>query len=207
VLLEKVVLGLIQGTAFTLTSAERNAIRIVRDDNKCQDPNAAIVCGGRLEVDHILPQRFAKDALGMVDTEYDVPDNLLTRCKNHHIGHPDSHHPDTLEALTAYRGGDKDAFKKMAEARDQRLAEKKLCWNNNHDAEARVVARERTKKADEEHGLGWWKGPRWMPVGGFELEKLVIQSKATREINNLPLKVKRIMGSPIKARGGGYNGA
>lgn len=171
----------LEATSFAFSIAQRNSIKIVRDENKCQDPNTKIKHGGRLEVDHLLPQRFAKDALGMIEQEYDVPENALTRCVNHHSGHPDSHHPDVLETITLYRAGDKEAFKKMTAARDQRLKDKKLCWNNNHDAEARNVARQRTKAADEKHGLAWWKWSRWLPVGGLELEKVVLETVKRRE--------------------------
>ena len=57
----------ITSTAFAFTDRQRKVIKVIRDDNKCQDPNKKIQHGGRLEVDHILPQRFAHDALGMIE--------------------------------------------------------------------------------------------------------------------------------------------
>ena len=164
---------LLEATSWCFTKAQRDAIKIVRDENKCQDPNTTIAHGGRLEVDHILPQRFAHEALGMVDSEVDVPENAITRCQNHHVGHPDAHHPDNLTALAEYRSGNKQAFEEMFKVRDQKIVEKRMCWNNAHDVEARIIARERTKMADEKHGLAWWKWSRWFDVGGLELEKIL----------------------------------
>ena len=152
---------LYEASTLALNNKQRVAIRETRDGGKCQDTNDKIKHGGKLEVDHLLPQRFAREALGMLEEEYDVPENLLTRCVNHHRGHPDSHHPDANEALWNYRQGDKDSFKKMVDARNQRIQEKKLCWNNQGDAQARRQARLLTKQADKKHGLGWWIWSRW----------------------------------------------
>lgn len=142
--------------AISLSWKQRQAIR-QRDNFECQ-ANGNIQHGGRLEVDHIIPKEFAEKALKLRPEQYNHPNNLLTKCQNHHRGHPDSHHPDMHVALDSYQHGDHEAIAKAAHEHTEKAKKGQVYWNNAHDAEDRKTAIENSKKEDQRRGgrRSWW---------------------------------------------------
>lgn len=59
--------------------------------------------------------------------------NGITLCEFHHVGNENAIHPDTFEALLAYRAGDKKAFEKMMEKRAELCKKGIPYWNSDHD--------------------------------------------------------------------------
>jgi hypothetical protein len=142
-----------------LTSKQRREI-IERDDGQSQmrhyseeqgwhtlppcEPD-----GCKLQVHHIQLQR---------DGGQDVPDNLITLAQCEHTGKrcdgtmvdPTQDfvvHPDVIDAVNAYRGGVKNAFELMAQARNEVLGQGEIYHNPDHDAEMAETALERTLNA------------------------------------------------------------
>lgn len=62
-------------------------------------------------------------------------------------------HGDNVEALKAYRAGDKEAFKKMGAKRDELHDAGLPYWNTDHDDEMTQTADERTHNAV----IGGWQ--------------------------------------------------
>lgn len=141
-----------------LTSKERSSI-IDRDDNRCQFPacpkkggqNKLNCTPDKLNVHHILPQRFC-DKYGI---DPDFAENLITICQGCHIGSPDGVHPDAYQARTDFHE-DPESFKKMADARNERLRNRTPCWNTEYDRAMSTVA---VKNTQEKKKKGWqfWK--------------------------------------------------
>lgn len=123
-----------------------------RDGGKCQLPGfQGIRCDNKHpEIDHVIPQRFARDTLGMSEDEINSAENGLTLCMNHHRGHPKSKHPDAFQALTDYRNGNKNAFKQLFGVRDQELDDGEDYWNKDYDAaESALVVRNNRRYAQQ----------------------------------------------------------
>lgn len=135
-----------------LSYRQREAIR-KRDNYQCQHPDKSITHGGRLEVDHLLPQRWGYNHLGLSEEQIDSPINLITECQNHHRGHPKSRHPDAHVAWITFHE-DKEAFVRMEKARNDKLVKGEKYWNSTHDEELLQIARINTEKAIQ-------KGWRW----------------------------------------------
>lgn len=153
-----------------LTPAQRQAI-IDRDsvDGKpqCQSQLHSRIVEGkgkvygsdRFEVDHVVGKRYAFRVLGWNFWEINTPENLLTKCQVCHTGHPESHHPDTLQAREDFKKGITDAYVRMSINRDL-LTEAGLDYNNDHDvAQDTIQAELNTQKMDQQKP-GWWKWPR-----------------------------------------------
>lgn len=132
--------------AIGLSSKQRLAIK-ERDGNKCQAVKDGIKCGGSLEVDHVVPKRFAEEVLGFTEEQYNSPINLLTKCFNHHRGHPKSKHPDIHIAQYQHREGDREAISRVFEKRDALIDQGLKYWNDSHDYEDAAKALELTNKA------------------------------------------------------------
>jgi hypothetical protein len=139
-----------------LTDRQRKAI-LERDKYTCRHPDKSFACGGKLYVHHISCQRWSRDVLHLEWEEIDNPVNLITLCRNHHVGHPRSVHPDNQIALEAYRKGNKKAFIEMAEARNAKQERGEKYWNDEYDEEMLEYARKATMRAAHK---GWtfpWK--------------------------------------------------
>lgn len=150
-------LGTLLIAAIGLSYRQREAIR-KRDEYRCQSLDKRIRCSGRLEVDHILPKEFAEEALKMLPEEYNSPENLITKCLNHHRGHPNSHHPDMLQALQDYREGDLEAIARAAKEHARKARQGIIYWNNENDRIDRQVAKARNELHDQRVGgrKKWW---------------------------------------------------
>lgn len=148
----------------SLTERQRKAI-IERDEGTSQmrhyseqkgfhrmKAEDCVDCDGKgcgLQVHHIQPQR----------TEgADEPENLITVYQCEHNGKkakgafadPATEfviHPDMIETFQNYRKGDKRAFIKLSEQRNQKLASGVIYWNADHDEEMAETAKERTDTA------------------------------------------------------------
>lgn len=161
---EKVAVNLLADallvTAFALNFQQRKAIR-ERDGNKCQFPVPNHRCNGtkRLEVNHIIPQKYAKK-MGIIP---DFPENLLTLCQNAHTGDPsnghhvDPIHPDVRDARKKY-GFDKEAIAKAIKEQQEKLDERMIYWNPQYDRQMTVLAIRNSQKEDKKRGgrRKWW---------------------------------------------------
>lgn len=149
-----------------LTPQQRAAI-LDRDGHTCQsqlhsrvvDGHGKVKGSDRLEVDHVVQKRYALSILGWNIWEINTPENLLSKCKTCHTGHPESHHPDTLEADWAYRNGDKQAYRKMVTNREVLLANG-LDYGNNKDREQDLITAEENTRRYEETNPGFWPWSR-----------------------------------------------
>lgn len=130
------------------TNQQRWAIREERDGGKCQFPphlnGHAKECGGRLEVHHILGQRYCRH----FKIDPDFPANAITICEN---AHSKVIHPDMQTARREY-GMNKESYHKAFEARDELLKEGKIYWNDEHDRSMTAVAIRNTQRAESN---GW----------------------------------------------------
>lgn len=155
------LVGVLVLGAVGLTDKQRQAIKD-RDENRCQSTDRRISCGGRIEVDHILPKEFAEKALKMRQHNnghgYNDPENLLSKCLNHHRGHPNSHHPDILDASWREQNGEKGAIKKAVEAHGEKARKGQIYWNPENDGIDRTIAIARSEAEDKKKGgrKGWW---------------------------------------------------
>lgn len=133
---------------FSFTKEQRDWF-IERDEGMCQFPVSATdssytPCGReeKLEVHHVIPQRYSKDVLHKPESEIDVPENGITLCNLHH---QKVVHPDMALALANYHK-DKGSFKKAFSLRDELVKQGLVYWNNAWDGLfTRIVqARNRT---------------------------------------------------------------
>ena len=145
------ILGLLGLSLLAFTDKQRRWIR-KRDNDACQLPGfKGIACDPKhLEVDHIIPQRYGRETLGMEEAELDQPLNALTLCRNHHRGHPKSKHPDAHQALYDYQR-DHDSFKKMFKVRDDQLEQNQEYWNGDYDAAESALALRNTRVFTQAH--------------------------------------------------------
>lgn len=147
------VLGILGVVGFT--QKQREWIK-ERDGNTCQLCGHAIHKGiacdpTHLEVDHVIPKRFASDELGMDEEEINSPLNALTICRNIHRGHPKSKHPDAHKAWWDYSQGDKDAFAKVFAKRDEQVEENEGYHNEEFDAPESEIALHNTVVYQAKH--------------------------------------------------------
>lgn len=142
------VAGVAGVMALALSKEQRLAIREGRDEGSCQFPHPhGDVCEGRLEVHHIMPQRYLKDK-GYTEEEIDVPENLLTVCQHAHQNHI---HLDIRKARKNYYK-DKKSYEHVFKERDKALKEGKPYWNRAYDRILKHTAMQRTIEAMKE---GW----------------------------------------------------
>lgn len=142
-------LGLMGVGLMAFSTAQKRWLKR-RDGDRCQLPGFnGIQCGGGLEEDHIIPQRYARETLGMPEEEIDSKENGITLCENHHRGHPNSKHPDAFEALNNYRAGDKDAFKNMGKTRTDNGSDD--YWNETFDAPESAVVVRNNRVYEQQH--------------------------------------------------------
>lgn len=135
------------GFLMAFTAKQRAAI-VERDGGKCR-ATTTHSCNEEngLEVDHIIPQRYAKE----VGIDPDFPENALSKCKNAH----DIKHPDRIEARKRYhlfKKQGKDSFKLLGLERSQKLKEKVIYWNAANDRTDSVMAIKLTQQARKS---GW----------------------------------------------------
>ena len=128
--------------SMAFTAKQRMAI-VMRDGNKCQ-ATAKHVCNEEkgLEVDHIIPQRYAFE----VGIDPDFPENALSKCKNAH----NIKHPDRIETLKKYRtlkAQGVNAFVVLGAERSKKLKEKVIYWNSANDRTDSVMAIRQTQRA------------------------------------------------------------
>ena len=133
------------------TRRQVKAIR-QRDNNRCQFPTYSeksgwLICGrqDRLEVHHIIPQRYAKQVLNWSEDRIDHPKNGITLCQAHH---QDVIHPDIVKAKREY-GEDRASFDKCFENRDRLVKEGYKYWNDDWDRALAYKAEENTLSAQE----------------------------------------------------------
>lgn len=135
------------GFLMAFTAKQRAAI-IERDGGKCR-ATAQHTCNEEhgLEVDHIIPQRYASE----VGIDPDYPENALSKCKNAH----DIKHPDRIEARRKYhilKAQGVDSFKVLGEERRKKLNERVIYWNPANDRTDSVMAVKLTQQARK---TGW----------------------------------------------------
>lgn len=151
----EIAAGIVSLSVLGFTLGQRRYIR-ERDGNTCQlcghPLHEGIACDTtHLEVDHIIPQRFARDDLGMSEEEINSPLNGLTICRNIHRGHPDSKHPDAHKAWWDYSNGVKDAFQKVFKKRDEEVEDGENYWNGEFDAPESEIAVQNTVVYQRNH--------------------------------------------------------
>lgn len=135
------------GFLMAFTQKQRMAI-VMRDGNQCR-ATAQHVCNEEkgLEVDHIIPQRYAAE----VGIDPDFPENALSKCKNAH----NIKHPDRIETLKKYhqlKAEGIDAFAELGKERAVKLKHKVIYWNANNDRTDSVMAIRLTQSAKKS---GW----------------------------------------------------
>ena len=130
----------------SLTHKQRMAV-LNRDGKKCNLP-AEHDCSGQLQVHHLLPQGYC----GLLDIDPDFAENVLTICKNSHVGNMDSIHPDIAEALQNYHT-DPKAIERVMEQRAELMANQEIYWNPKWDRQMTAVAVRNTQRAKEK---GWF---------------------------------------------------
>jgi hypothetical protein len=140
------ILGLLT-IAMAFTQRQREAIK-ERDGWTCQ-ATAKHKCNAQygLEVDHIIPQRYAHE----MGIDPDFPENALSKCKNAH----NIKHPDRVSALQHYRDDKAQGINTFAELGKQRaelLSQRQIYWNPANDRTDTVRALQLTQKAKSK---GW----------------------------------------------------
>lgn len=95
-----------------------------RDNHTCQHPDCRNRKNQRLEVHHIIPQRYAKE----IGIDPDFETNGLTLCKDCHS----RVHPDRQRALKGYHR-DKNVFERLKVDRDALLRQKQIYWDATWD--------------------------------------------------------------------------
>lgn len=119
----------------------------------CDDCDHKSGKGRQLQVHHIDPRSEGGSSFDR--------DNLITLCPGDHIGKrcdgsiqdPSKEfvvHPDNVQALRQYRGGDRSAYQQMVDRREKKRQAGEDWMNHDHDAEMRETARENGEKP-------WWK--------------------------------------------------
>ena len=119
--------------AFLALSRKQRKWILDRDDHQCQMPqynerDGWHNCGStdRLQVHHILPQRWGK-AHGKTEEELDSPRNLITLCNYHHqeVIHPDVKRAKKDYAKQKKRGVKKpNSFLKIFEERKKKIKQR-----------------------------------------------------------------------------------
>lgn len=127
---------------FALNKKQRDWV-LDRDGHRCQ-ATCRHRCNPKdgLEVDHIMPQRYAYE-LGI---DPDFSENVLSKCKNAH----NIKHPDRIGALRNYgeakrNGG--NSFQDMFNERNEKLAHRQIYWNDENDRTDLARAVQLTQKA------------------------------------------------------------
>lgn len=129
---ELIWLASIMTPAFLMAFSARQRENILdRDEHKCQFP-ARHRCNGksRLEVHHVIPQRYAREVLN-IDPDYE--DNGITLCEH---SHQTMVHPDMVEAKKTYHEKKKkgiDSYKEAFKKRGELLQQRQIYWNSTWD--------------------------------------------------------------------------
>lgn len=139
-------LALLVPVFLALTQKQRLAV-VNRDGKKCNLP-AEHDCRGQLQVHHILPQAYS----GLLKLNPDFPENLITICKNAHVGNADSIHPDIAEALQNYHT-DPKAIERVREQRAELMVNQEIYWNPKWDRILSATAVRNTQRAKDK---GWF---------------------------------------------------
>lgn len=158
---EKVVLGLLEATSFSFKPSQRKAIverdkefGIKKNKGGCQAPENHPCHGDKkIHVHHVRPQRYCV-TLGV---DPDFPENAISLCDEAHVGGKGKH-PDTAKAKENYAKGDKKAFEKMGEERQEKLDERTIYWDDKTDRQLDMLALRATQKKDKKEGgrFKWW---------------------------------------------------
>lgn len=137
-------------TQFAFTRKQRQAI-IERDQNKCQAtvPHQHSPNKYSLEVDHVIPQRYA-EKLGI---DPDFPENALTKCRNAH----DLKHKDRIQAREDWKTSHNGSFAHMSEKRNELLKHGEIYWDDSADRTDMTRAVQLTQKAEKK---GWIFPPK-----------------------------------------------
>ena len=140
-----------------------------RDGYRCQHETYEDVMGGweqceettDLHVHHIHPRRWMSQHYPWVDPNR--PHNLITLCKNHHMGE-DGVHPEMSRALEEYRSGDKLAFNSMSQMHRHMAEHGEGYWDTKHDLQYVKRAKTQTTKFKEKfpemRRKRGWRRPR-----------------------------------------------
>lgn len=143
-------LGLLAIAFGAFSRGQRDAIALDRDEGHCQAPFEHDCNEDRLEVHHIMPQRYAKHF--KIDEEnIDTPENAISLCKPAHM----MIHPDMTKALRDYhkmKAEGINSFEVLGEERQEKLNQHEIYWNDKHDRKMRMVALKRTQESKKR---GW----------------------------------------------------
>lgn len=125
---------------FAMFSARQRAWIKKRDNFECQACKMGLhhsrECLGspnlpqaqrKLQVHHIIPQRYAK-AIGLENVDF--AENGITLGASFH---QEDIHPDMKTALQKYRTGERTAFRQVGVDRDAILNEGVIYWNDRYD--------------------------------------------------------------------------
>lgn len=115
-----------------------------RDNNVCQFPDKHNCCGNaakpiedrKLQVHHIIPQRYAEE-VGIENP--DTEENGITLCKTSHVG-PNGIHPDIATAHS------KSDFANVFQHRNELLKQHKIYWNDTWDRLLHVISLRNTQR-------------------------------------------------------------
>jgi hypothetical protein len=129
---------------FALSKKQRLFIKIERDGGQCQFPphlngSKRDCLPKRLEVHHILPQRYC-ERLGI---NPDYPENVLTVCRNAHH----KIHPDMGAAIKDYAKQGLEAIKNVFKSREAALDHHQVYWDGKWDRPMSAQAVKLTQKS------------------------------------------------------------
>lgn len=140
-------------------TAEQREWILARDGHRCQfhtfdrKKGKWIRCPrtDHLQVHHIIPRSWASKHFPpeFIAKELNGPYNLITLCASHHVGtnsNGECIHPDTREALKQYRSGDKTAYLKMRQFRDEKTNIGLPYWHTLWDWLLNRIAKKTTGK-------------------------------------------------------------
>lgn len=110
-------------------------------EHECDEPQG-------IERHHILSQRYASK----VGFDADLPENIATLCR---VFHREYIHPDVARALDEYGRAKKEgrnAFREMAEERDEKLSKREIYWDDTWD---RILMAQVQKNNTRARAKGW----------------------------------------------------
>lgn len=142
--------GILAISLCAFTEKQRKSIAFERDEGRCHAPFKHNCNFDKLEVHHVLPQRYAKE-MGLDDQYIDNPENAITICSQAH----DMIHPDRVEARKNYhkdKAAGENSFEKLGRERAEKLKARQIYWTDMFDRAMKVVALKRTQEAIK---AGW----------------------------------------------------
>jgi hypothetical protein len=118
-----------------------------RDNHVCQFPEPHNCNGSsrmpenrrRLQVHHIIPQRYAQS----IGLDPDYVENGITLCQNAHVG-PEGIHPDMASAQS------KDDYQDIFDKRAELLEKRQIYWNDKWDRVFHVIVARNSQRIKAE---------------------------------------------------------